>query len=69
MTLLLKATHIDIAYAMTLWILRHGTSGREYRRRMTLIVEAEKALSPRLQHQPETSSLALSVSSFAEDPG
>ena len=42
MTLLPTATHIDIALAMTLWILRHGTSSREYRRRMTLKVEAEK---------------------------
>ena len=38
MTLLLKATHIDIAIAMALWILRHGTSSGEYRRRMTLRV-------------------------------
>ena len=45
MTLLLKATHIDIAFAMALWILRHGTSGREYRRRMTLRVEAEKGVN------------------------
>ena len=67
-TLLPEATHIDIAFAMTLWILRRGTSGREYRRRMTLKAEAENTLSPRPQHQPETSSLALSVSSFAEDP-
>ena len=41
-TLLLKATHIDIACAMTLWILRHGTSSREYRRRMTLKLVLEK---------------------------
>ena len=47
-TLLPKATHLDIALAMTLWILRHGTSSREYRRRMTLIVEAEKALNQHL---------------------
>ena len=46
-----KATHIDIAFAMTLWILRHGTSGREYRRRMTLRVEVENTLSPRPLHQ------------------
>ena len=45
MTLLLKATHIDIALAMTLWILRHGTSSREYRRRMTLQVDAEKRVN------------------------
>ena len=45
MTLLPKATHIDIALAMTLLILRHGTSGREYRRRMTLQVEAEKRVN------------------------
>ena len=45
MTLLPTATHIDIALAMTLWILRHGTSSREYRRRMTLIVEAEKGVN------------------------
>ena len=42
MTLLPAATHIDIALAMALWILRPGTSSREYRRRMTLKVEAEK---------------------------
>ena len=42
MTLLLKTTHIDIACAMALWILRRGTSSREYRRRMTPKVEAEK---------------------------
>ena len=42
MTLLPKATHIDIALAMTLWILRHGTSSREYRRRMTLKLVLEK---------------------------
>ena len=50
MTLLPTATHIDIACAMALWILRRGTSSREYRRRMTLQVEAEKALNPRPQH-------------------
>ena len=42
MTLLPKATHIDIALAMALWILRRGTSSREYRRRMTLQVKTEK---------------------------
>ena len=42
MTLLPKATHIDIALAMSLWILRHGTSSREYRRRMTLKLVLEK---------------------------
>ena len=51
MTLLLKATQIDIAFAMTLWILRHGTSGREYRRRMTSRVEAEKTPNQRPRHQ------------------
>ena len=53
---------------MTLWILRRGTSGREYRRRMTLRAEVEKPLNQRPQHHHETSSLALSDSSFAEDP-
>ena len=42
MILLPTATHIDIALAMTLWILRHGTSSREYRRRMTLKLVLEK---------------------------
>ena len=42
-TLLLKATHIDIATAMALWIPRRGTSCGEYRRRMTLIVMVLKA--------------------------
>ena len=43
MTLLPTATHIDIALAMALWILRHSTSSREYRRRMTLKTGAGNA--------------------------
>ena len=57
-TLLPTATHIVIAFAMVLWILRRGTSSREYRRRMTLQVDAEKMLNQRPQHQPETSYLS-----------
>ena len=41
MTLLLKATHIDIAAAMALWIPRRGTSCGEYRWRMTFLVGIE----------------------------
>ena len=37
---------IDIATAMTLWIPRHGTSCREYRRRMTMKVAVLRTRLP-----------------------
>ena len=60
-TLLPTATHIDIANAMTLWILRHGTSCGEYRRRMTTKV---MALWTIMQHLPLTFFTPLLAMSF-----